>query len=58
MSNELNAIELNDAELAQIQGGGFFSDVVEAVKKGAEAIAKGFTNGAIAEIKRRISRWF
>lgn len=57
MSSELNAIELNDAELAQIQGGGIFGEIWNAVKKGAEAVAQGFANKAIAEVKRRLFGW-
>ena len=58
MSNQLNAIELSEAELAQIQGGGIFGDIWNAVKKGAAAVGRGLVNTAVNEAKRFFSRFF
>ncbi len=34
-NNEFVGVELSDAELASVQGGGFFGDVWDGIKKGA-----------------------
>jgi len=67
--NSLVGRELTERELTIIQGGNIFGDigravssaahtVVHAIGQGAQAIAEGFTNQALADIKRRLFSWF